>query len=123
MVRLSAVNAGDQDRYHAIVGSLLYRACWSRPDIAFAVSELSRFVSCPGQTHMIAAKHLLRHLNGAKNLGLVYSVPASRANILWGYLDSDWAGCPDSRTSTSGYAPLLNGAAAISWHCSFVSGS
>ena len=93
------------------MGSLLYLARWSRPDIAFAVSELSTFVSCPGQTHMVAAKHLLRYLNGTKNPGLLYSGPASRANILWGYVDSDWAGCPDSRKSTSGYALLLNGAA------------
>ena len=120
VARLSAVNAGEKldskthELYRTIVGSLLYLACWSRPDIAFAVSELSRFVSCPGQTHMVAAKHLLRYLNGTKNLGLVYSAPESRANILWGYVDSDWAGCPDSRKSTSGYALMLNGAA-ISW--------
>ena len=36
------------------------------------------------------------------------------ANKLWGYVDSDWAGCPDSRKSTSGYCFMLNGAA-ISW--------
>lgn len=40
--------------------------------------------------------------------------PMDRPNILWGFVDSDWAGCPDSRRSTSGYALMLNGAA-ISW--------
>ena len=120
VARLSAVNSGEKldskahELYRAIVGSLLYLACWSRPDIAFAISELSRFVSAPCHTHMVAAKHLLRYLNGTKQLGLVYSAPSDRVNILWGYVDSDWAGCPDSRKSTSGYALMLNGAA-ISW--------
>jgi len=120
VARLSGLNAGDKldskahELYRTIVGNSLYLGCWSRPDIAFAVSELSRFVSAPCQTHMVAAKHLLRYLNGTKDLGLVYSTPAERTNLLWGYVDSDWAGCPDSRKSTSGYALMLNGAA-VSW--------
>ena len=107
-------------QYRAIVGSLLYVAVWSRPDISYAVSELSRFVSAPGEVHLQAAKHLLRYLKATKSLPLTYSrqVPTSgnpaSANVLTGYVDSDWAGCPDSRKSTSGYALLLNGAA-ISW--------
>jgi len=55
------------------------------------------------------------------NLGLVYRSSASlpdhpeiRPNVLWGYVDSDWAGCPDTRRSTSGFVFMLNGAA-ISW--------
>ena len=85
--RLSAVNSGEKldseahELYRTIVGSLLYLACWSRPDIAFAISDLSRFisalVSAPCQTRMIAAKHLLR--------------PTVRVNLVWGYVDSDWA--------------------------------
>ena len=49
-------------------------------------------------------------------LGLVYrSSPSEmQPNTLWGYVDSDWAGCPDSRRSTSGFVFMLNGAA-ISW--------
>ena len=102
-----------------MVGSLHYSACWTRPDISFAVSELSRFVSSPGQKHMAAVKHLLRYLQGSHELGLKYSKPGNscpgdRPNMLWGFVDSDWAGCPDSRQSTSGYALMLNGAA-ISW--------
>jgi hypothetical protein len=122
--RLSSVNAGeilqaaDHELYHAIVGSLLYLACWSlsRPDIALAVSELSKFVSSPCHAHLVAAKHLLRYLNGTKELGMVYLKPGNcrpmdTANLLWGYVDSDWAGCPDSSRSMSGYVLMLNGAA------------
>ena len=56
-------------------------------------------------------------MQGTKDLGLEYSRQANRvdkANLLWGYVDSDWAGCPDSRESTSGYGLMLNGAA-VSW--------
>ena len=47
--------AGEHDRFRNMVGSLLYLACWTHPDISFAVSELSRFVSSPGQKHMASA--------------------------------------------------------------------
>jgi len=125
VARLSEQSAGsllsqdDHATYRHMVGSLLYLSCWSRPDIAFAVSELSRFVSAPAQSHYDAAKHLLRYLKGTRDLGLKYSKVStmsceSRPNILWGYVDSDWAGCPDSRRSTSGFVLMLNGAA-ISW--------
>jgi hypothetical protein len=102
-----------------MVGSLLYLACWSQQDIAFAVSELSWFVSAPGQNHMQAVKHMLLYLKGSSELGLRYSKPRSGGpmdspNVLWGFVDSDWAGCPDSRRSTSGYTLMLNGAA-VSW--------
>ncbi len=112
-----------------MVASLLYFACWSRPDIAFAVSELSRFVSSPGQVHMQAVKHLLLYLKGSSSLGLKYSRPKNsgpmdRPNVLWAFADSDWAGCPHSRRSTSGYTPMLHGAAVFGslsvnelWRC------
>ena len=111
--------SAEQALYRNMVGSLLYLACWTRPDIALAVSELSRFVSDPSQNHMQAEKHLLRYLKGSIDLGLRYSKPKNsgpmdRPNVLWGFVDSDWAGCPDSRRSTSGYTLMLNGAA-VSW--------
>ena len=120
--RLSESNRGnslskdEQARYRVIVESLIYLSCWSRPDISFAVSELSRFVSGPGEVHMVAAKHLLRYIKGTRDLRLSYSrrCPTDKLNLLWGFVDSDWAGCPDSRKSTSGYALMLNGAA-IAW--------
>ena len=57
--RLSEVNGGEKlsptehEQYHNMVGSLLCLACWSRPDIAFAVSELSRFVSSPAKLALV----------------------------------------------------------------------
>ena len=69
--------------------------------------------------HLEAAKRLFRYLKQTIDLHLEYSprtVPgfAVAENQLWGYVDSDWAGCPDDRRSTSGYVLMLNGAA-ISW--------
>ena len=81
-------------QYCNMVGSLLYWACWSRPDIAFAVSEPSRFVSSQGQVHVQAVKNLLRYLKGSSSLRLKYSRPKNsgpmdRPNVLWGFVDSD----------------------------------
>jgi hypothetical protein len=123
--RLSTIDGGeklsvkDHEMYRNMVGSLLYLACWTRPDISFAVSELSRFVSSPGHFHMAAVKHLIRYLQGSRELGLTYSKPSNsgpmnQPNILWGFVDSDWAGCPDSRRSTTGFTLMLNGAA-VAW--------
>ena len=55
-------NPSVQELYRGRVGSLLYLASWTRPDSAFAVSELSRFVSNPGKPHLEAAKRVLRYL-------------------------------------------------------------
>lgn len=121
VTRLSESDRGDElsteekSQYRVIVGSVLYLACWTRPDIAFAVSELSRFVSDPGSVHMQAAKRVLRYLKGTKDLGLRFTRPSDGSlNQLWGYVDSDWAGCADTRKSTTGYALMLNGAV-VAW--------
>ncbi len=110
-----------QSVYREMVGSLLYISSWTRPDIAFAVSELSRFVSNPGSKHLAAAKRVFRYLKETISDGIIYHPPLLSTlsdgfplNILWGYVDSDWAGCPDTRRSTSGFALMLN-EAAVSW--------
>ncbi len=86
--RLSVLNRGekltaeDHALYRKMVGSLLYLACWSRPDISVAVSELNRFVSsAPGLNHMQAVKHPLRYLKGTSELGLLYSKPKNSGPI------------------------------------------
>ena len=75
------LSADEQALYRNMVGSLLYLACWTRPDIAFAVSELSRFVSAPGLNHMQAVKHLLRYLKGTSELGLRLCVTLSPRTV------------------------------------------
>ncbi len=58
----TAVNTVGQELYRGMVGSLLFFASWTRPDISCAVSELSRFVSNPGKPHLEAAKRVFRYI-------------------------------------------------------------
>jgi len=71
------LSASEHELYSNMVGSLLYLACWSRPDISLAVSELSRFVPCPREKHMVVVNHLLCYLKGSWELGFKYSKPGN----------------------------------------------
>ena len=65
-------NPSVQEQIRGMVGRLLYLASWTSPKIAFAVFELSRFVSNPGKQHLGAAKYVFRYLKKTMHLGLVY---------------------------------------------------
>ena len=93
----------DQSLYQSVVGSLMYLATCTRPDIAYAVGMLARFSSKPNRSHWIAVKRVLRYLRGTSDLGILYR---GDSGIL-GYSDADWAGDPDDRKSTSGYMFLI----------------
>jgi len=95
----------DGNRYMELVGSLFYLSTPTRPDIAFAVGVLSRFMSCPEQDHMRAAKGVLRYLRGTSRLGVIYG----GNEALQGYVDADWAGDIDGRRSTTAFIFTLNG--------------
>ncbi|RVW90132.1 Retrovirus-related Pol polyprotein from transposon TNT 1-94 [Vitis vinifera] len=84
----------------------------TRPDIAFAVGMLGRYQSNPGIDHWKAAKKVMRYLQGTKDYKLMYRRTSNLEVV--GYSDSDFAGCVDSRKSTSGYIFILAGGA-ISW--------
>ena len=85
----------------------------TRPDIDFTVTQLAKAVQSPHIHHLQAAKRLLRYLHGTWNYGLTYT-RSSAGPREHGYSDADWAGCPDTRRSTSGYAFFIGGAA-TSW--------
>ncbi|RVX20257.1 Retrovirus-related Pol polyprotein from transposon TNT 1-94 [Vitis vinifera] len=102
-----------RDRFKGIlVGSLMYAQVCTRPDIAFAVGMLGRYQSNPGIDHWKAAKKVMRYLQGTKDYKLMYRRTSNLEVV--GYSDSDFAGCVDSRKSTSGYIFILAGGA-ISW--------
>lgn len=102
-------------RYRGLVGKLGYLVNMTRPDLAWAYSQLSSFVQCPGEVHMDAAKHVLAYLRGTYDRCLTYHKPSgTRLNTLWGWVDSDWAADKDTRRSHTGYVLMLNGGA-ISW--------
>ena len=98
--------------YQSVVGSLLYAALATRPDIAQAVGVVLKFCANPTQSHFMAAKRILRYLKGTVSLGLSYKKCAD--GILTVYSDADWAGDVDDRHSTSGNVfSLARGA--VSW--------
>ncbi len=71
--------------YQQLIRSLMYIACGTRPDIAYAVNTCAQFMSNPGPAHIHAAKHILRYLKGTSNVGLTYSKqPKEVANRLYG---------------------------------------
>jgi histone deacetylase 1/2 len=89
--------------YRSIVGSLLYAARASRPDICWIVTTLAKFSANPGQPHWTAAKHVLRYLSKTVNYGIRYTRPTPATPIkVEAYSDSNWAGCVDTRLSRSG---------------------
>lgn len=98
--------------YRECIGSLLFAAQISRPDISYGVNLLSRFCEKPGKGHWIAVKRILRYLKGSKSLEIIYG---QTNNDLTGYCDADWAGDIDNRKSTTGYLFTLNGGA-ITWN-------
>ena len=77
---------GDHLRYSQIIGSLMYLASATRPDISFAVSKLSRYMSNPGDDHWHALKRVLRYLKGTMSFEIHYS---RHPAVLEGYSDSN----------------------------------
>jgi hypothetical protein len=105
--------------YREIVGSLMHLMVCTRPDIAHAVSTLSRFLQSPGAYHWDAAIRVLQYLHKTRDVGLKYSRTEDDPVIvgdLRGYCDSDWAGERDTYVSTGGWIFIMGGGA-ISWQC------
>jgi len=64
---------GSEVSYLSAIGTLMYLANCTRPDIAFAVNLLARFSSCPTKRYWKGIKHIFRYIRGTSDLGLFYS--------------------------------------------------
>ncbi|KAL0350510.1 UNVERIFIED_CONTAM: Retrovirus-related Pol polyprotein from transposon RE2 [Sesamum radiatum] len=94
----------DPGPYRRLIGRLLYLG-FTRPDISFAVQQLSQFIQHPRSSHWDAAVHVLRYLKGTSALGLFF--PSSNTLQPSVFTDASWASCPDSRRSTTGFCIFL----------------
>ena len=101
----------DPSIYRQLVGSLNYLTI-TRPDISFAVQQVSQFLQTPRQPHLAVVKRIIRYLKGTSGRWIFF--PADTSLQLTGYSDADWAGCMDTRRSVTGWCMFL-GNALISW--------
>lgn len=101
----------DKLPYRELIGSLMYLAVGTRPDITFAVNSLSQYNSCYTREHWIAAKRILRYIKGTLECGIVFRKTGIE---LQGFVDADWGACINDRRSYIGYVFTFAGAA-ISW--------
>jgi hypothetical protein len=101
----------DHLRYSHIIGSLMYLASATRPDIAYVISKLSRFVSNPGSEHWHALERVMRYLVGTMNYDIHYS---RDPKVLEGYSDANWIFDAGELKATCGYVFTLGGDA-VSW--------
>ena len=107
----------DNELYRSIIGSIMYAAQLCRPDVVYAVCKLSKYLNEPTYTHMTQAKRCLVYLYTTRNQGIRYGHKVHDIighNLVYGYADADYAMCPDTRKSNTGWVFMYNGGA-ISW--------
>uniref|UniRef100_A0A3Q7IGL5 GAG-pre-integrase domain-containing protein n=1 Tax=Solanum lycopersicum TaxID=4081 RepID=A0A3Q7IGL5_SOLLC len=101
----------DITTYQMVVGKLLY-ATFTRPDISYVVQTLSQFMQSPNKSHQEAAIRVIKYLKGTVGQGVwLQSKPAVTLSC---WCDSDWAACPNTRRSITGYV-IKFGDSLMSW--------
>jgi hypothetical protein len=114
--RSSTTPTVDATAYRRIIGGLRYLV-HTRPELAFAVGYLSRFMEAPHEEHMVAVKRVLRYVAGTRTHGLYYTRREEGRARLTGFSDADMAGDVDTRKSTTGIVFFLGGNI-ITWQSS-----
>jgi hypothetical protein len=112
----SDLSADEIHWYQAVVGSLMYAATHTRPDLAFAVGHLGKFLHAPARQHLEAALRVLYYVRGTLGYKLVYTAADSKHSsscVVDGWSDANFANEED-RHSTGAYLFCLNGNI-ISW--------
>jgi hypothetical protein len=101
-------------RYSHIIGSLMYLASATRPDISFVVSKLGRFTSNLGDDHWHKLEQVMHYFVGTMDYGIHYS---RYPTVLEGYSDANWISGMDEIFTTSGYVFTLGGGVVSWWLC------
>ncbi|XP_013654063.1 uncharacterized mitochondrial protein AtMg00810-like [Brassica napus] len=115
-IQLDKVPGGDKifsdpTYFRSLAGKLQYLTL-TKPDIQFAVNYVCQKMHSPTVTDFSNLKRILRYLKGTCRLGL--NINAKTRFLLYGFSDSDWAGCKETRRSTGGLCTFL-GSNIISW--------
>uniref|UniRef100_A0A3Q7GEG2 Retrovirus-related Pol polyprotein from transposon TNT 1-94-like beta-barrel domain-containing protein n=1 Tax=Solanum lycopersicum TaxID=4081 RepID=A0A3Q7GEG2_SOLLC len=101
----------DIGEYQRLVGRLIYLTI-TRPDLSYAVQNLSQFMNAPKQYHMNAAIRVVRYIKQQPGLGVLLS--AQHCGSLQAFCDADWGSCLDTRRSITGYMVTF-GVSLLSW--------
>ncbi len=100
--------------YQEKVGTLLYAAISTRPDIAFAVNSLAKHMQAPTVANAKACDRIFRFLAGTKDRGLLFGRNGGQKLRVTAYADADWANDKNDRKSITGWVAMLNGDP-VSW--------
>ncbi|XP_055960787.1 uncharacterized mitochondrial protein AtMg00810-like [Mercurialis annua] len=101
----------DPSHYRGIVGALQYLTL-TRPDLAYSVNYVSQFMHAPTVANLKMVHRILRYIKGTLSMSL--HLTSDTSLNLSAFSDADWAGCPMTRRSTTGYCTYL-GSNIISW--------
>lgn len=93
--------------YREAIGSLMYLMVCTRPDLAYIVGVLSRYVENPSDQHWKGVKRVFKYLKGTDNLGITFNIGSGSKKVTM-YCDSDFAGDLDTRRSTTGWIAFIN---------------
>ena len=106
--------------FRTAIGMLIFLMICTRPELAFSVSNVARFMKSPGIYHWEAVQVICGYLRNTMELGLTYRRQSNQKHpLLCGYCDADWASNDiDSRKSISGIVYMMSGGP-ISWKSRF----
>ncbi|CAI7848567.1 unnamed protein product [Closterium sp. NIES-54] len=115
-----SVGEEERSRFHSLVGSLMYAAVNTRPDVAFATGQLARVVQCTNEEQVAARMRVAKYLGQTPTVGLQYSAAAQRRQkgvdgvepgrlFLTAFSDASFASDPEDMTSVRGFICCVGG--------------
>ncbi|CAI7796708.1 unnamed protein product [Closterium sp. NIES-53] len=115
-----SVGEEERRRFHSLVGSLMYAAVNTRPDVAFATGQLARVVQCPNEEQVAAGMRVAKYLGQTATVGLQFSAAAQRRQkgadgvepgrlFLTAFSDASYASEPEDMTSVGGFICCVGG--------------